>query len=72
MVRYKINNTPFNKSIQLLEKGNINPIYFLMGEDQYLQQLFSERLANILFNNEPIQKTMLIPDEMKSNDIIDH
>ena len=72
MVRYKINNTPFKESIQLLEKDNIKPIYFLMGEDQYLQQLFSKRLANILFNNEPIQKMMLIPDEMKSNDIIDH
>ena len=56
MVRYKINNIPFNKSIQLLEKGNIKPIYFLMGEDQYLQQLFSERLTNILFKNETIQK----------------
>ena len=72
MVRYKINNTPFKESIQLLEKDNIKPIYFLMGEDQYLQQLFSKRLANILFNNEPIQKMMLIPDEIKSNDIIDH
>ena len=72
MARYKINNTPFKESIQLLEKDNIKPIYFLMGEDKYLQQLFSERLANILFNNEPILKTMLIPDEMKSNDIIDH
>ena len=72
MARYKINNTPFKESIQLLEKDNIKPIYFLMGEDQYLQQLFSKRLANILFNNEPIQKMMLIPDEIKSNDIIDH
>ena len=42
-----------------------------MGEDQYLQQLFSDRLTNILFKNETIQKMMLIPDEMKSSNIID-
>ncbi|MBN4080960.1 DNA polymerase III subunit delta [Caldithrix abyssi] len=72
MARFKIDTILINDAIQLLEGGCINPVYFLMGEDQYLQQLFSEKLTHILFKNEPIQKTVLIPDEMKSKDIINH
>ena len=72
MARFKINAIPINDAIQSLEKGEINPVYYLMGEDQFLQQLFSEKLSKKLFNGESIHKTVLIPDEMSSKDILDY
>ncbi|MBC8346010.1 MAG: DNA polymerase III subunit delta [Candidatus Marinimicrobia bacterium] len=72
MARFKIDTIPINNAIQSLEKGKFDSVYYLMGEDQYLQQLFSEKLIKRLFNGESIHKTMLIPDEMSSKDILDH
>jgi len=72
MARFKINTIPINDAIQSLEKGKINPVYYLMGEDQFLQQLFAEKLSKKLFNGESIHKTVLIPDEMSSKDILDY
>jgi len=72
MARFKLDTIPINNAIQSLEGGRLNPVYFLMGEDQYLQQFFTEKLSHILFKNEPIQKMVLIPDEIGSKDIIEH
>ena len=72
MALFKINTIPINDAIQSLEKGKINPVYYLMGEDQFLQQLFAEKLSKKLFNGESIHKTVLIPDEMSSKDILDY
>ncbi|MEA1882788.1 MAG: DNA polymerase III subunit delta [Candidatus Marinimicrobia bacterium] len=72
MVRIKINTTPITNALQSLEGYDLRSVYFLMGEDQYLQQLFVERLIKVLFKDDPIQKMVLIPDEMSSKDIMDH
>ncbi len=72
MARFKINTTPINDALKLLDQGRLNPVYFLMGEDQFLQQNFVEKLSHCLFTDEPVHKMVLIPDEMSSKDIIDH
>ncbi|MBT3478617.1 MAG: DNA polymerase III subunit delta [Candidatus Marinimicrobia bacterium] len=72
MARIRINTIPIKDAIQSLGQGQINPVYHLMGEDQYLQQMFAEKVSKQLFQDEPVNKTVLIPDEMKSKDIIDY
>ena len=72
MSRKKINTTPIKDAIQAIGQGRINPIYYLMGEDQYLQQMFAEKVIQQLFQDDTVNKTVLIPDEMKSTEIIDH
>lgn len=72
MARFKIETTPIKNAIQALDKGAVQSLYYLMGEDQYLQQAFSKKLETVLFENDSIQKTVLIPDEMSSKEILDH
>ena len=46
----------FNNAIQLLKDGEINPLYFLMGDDQYLQKFFVDQLEIVLSAIGPIDK----------------
>jgi|TARA_B110000914_G_scaffold218798_1_gene226554 DNA polymerase III delta subunit len=61
----------FDVAYRELKSGNHDPIYFLMGEDQFLHSYFINELANTLFKEDPISKTFLIPDDMGSKEIMD-
>ena len=58
-------------AIKTIERGDIAPIYYLKGDDQYLQALFIEKAGLGVFDIEPINKTLLLPGEMSAKEIID-
>ena len=60
----------FNNAIQLLKDGEINPLYFLMGDDQYLQKFFVDQLEIVLSANGPIDKIILTVDDLGSKEVI--
>jgi len=59
------------EAINDLQKGTVNPIYFLKGNDLFLQSFFIEMVAKIFFKSEKIDKTLMLPDDMKNKEIID-
>ena len=60
----------FNSSIQLIKNESIDSIYFLMGDDQYLQNFFIDQLEAVLSKTGPIDKIILSVDEFGSKEII--
>ena len=71
MSRFQLKTTQFDLAYNKLKLGNHDPIYFLMGEDQFLHSHFINELVNRLFIDETISKTFLIPDDMGSKEIMD-
>ena len=71
MSRFQLKTSQFDLAYNKLKLGNHNPIYFLMGEDQFLHSHFINELVNRLFIDETISKTFLIPDDMGSKEIMD-
>ena len=59
------------KAIRSFDGGQITPIYYLKGNDQYLQSLFIEKVSSTLFVNGPVDKTFLLPIEMSGKEIVD-
>ena len=57
--------------LQELKNGKIDPVYFLLGGDYYLQNLIINEICNVIFKDIKHDKTFLFPDEMKSEEIID-
>ena len=56
--------------LRAVKNGNIDPVYFLLGSDYYLQNLIINEISKIIFKGIKENKTFLLPDEMKSEDII--
>lgn len=63
--------TEFKSGIQLLKLSGPKPLYFLMGNDQFLQSFFVEKAASVIFVDCPVEKRVLIPDEMSGREILD-
>ena len=49
----------------------IHPLYYLKGNDYFLQDFFIERLSIKFFKNQNIDCTFLLPDEMSGKEIVD-
>ena len=71
MSRFQLKTRQFDLAFNELKLGHYDPLYFLMGEDQFLHSYFIDGLVNKFFSDEPISKTFLIPDDMGSKEIID-
>tara|TARA_B100001765_G_scaffold190800_1_gene137748 strand:- start:335 stop:1342 length:1008 start_codon:yes stop_codon:yes gene_type:complete len=71
MASIRLNIIPYNRAFKALQFDAISPFYFLMGEDQFLQQWFIQKITDCLFGNDKVEKMILIPDEMRSNEIMD-
>ena len=54
-----------------IKKGNIDQVYFLNGEDQFLQNFFINKLYENLFFNSPGSKIYLTTNEFSDKEIID-
>ncbi len=67
----KINAVDFDAAIRGLETGKTQSVYFLLGNDQYLQQHFIQTAESVFFGNEPPVKQYLLPDDMKGQEILD-
>ncbi len=72
MARFTLELTPFDHAIGGLNPDHLAPVYFLMGEDQFLQQWFAQKVTDVMFGDEPAEKMVLLPDELGSKEIIDH
>ena len=59
------------EALREVKNGNIDPVYFLLGADYYLQNLIISKISKVIFNEIKEDKTFLLPDDMKSEDIID-
>ena len=57
--------------LRAVQAGNIEPVYFLLGEEYYLQYLIIEKISKALFDEEKQDKTLLLPDELSNKEIID-
>lgn len=72
MARFQLNLTPFDKENESLKLGKIRPIYFLMGEDQLLQQIFIQNVSSLMFRDRPAIKKYLNTEELSSKEIIEN
>ena len=57
--------------LRSVKNGNIDSIYFFLGDDYYLQNLLIREISKMIFNKTDENKTFLSPDDMKSEEIID-
>jgi DNA polymerase-3 subunit delta len=57
--------------LRAVQAGNIEPVYFLLGEEYYLQHLIIEQISKALFDQTKQDKTLLLPDELSNREIID-
>ena len=64
MIEYKY-------AIRSLKNKSIQQIYYLKGGDQFLQRFFIDNLSKVIFNNDTIDKTLLIPNELSGKEIMD-
>ena len=60
-----------NDALNDLKAAKISPVYFLKGNDQFLQSFFIEKLSNTFFGDVKEDKTLMLPDDMKGKEIID-
>ena len=61
----------FKNAIRLIQKNDILPVYYLKGEDQFLQTFFIEKLCNVIFSDNDIDKSLLTPNEMSGKEIME-
>jgi DNA polymerase-3 subunit delta len=53
-----------------LKAGIVQPVYLLKGGDPFLQSFFIEHVAKTFFGTEPVDKTLMLPDDMTGKEII--
>ena len=58
-------------AIDELKNDVLHPVYFLKGNDHYLQQLFIEKLSEKYFESSPLEKILMLPDDMSGKEIVD-
>ena len=66
MIKMKIKT-----AINELKNDVLHPVYFLKGNDHYLQQLFIQKLSEKYFESSPIEKILMLPDDMSGKEIVD-
>ena len=59
------------EAINDIKKGVIHPVYFLKGGDHFLQNFFINELEKELFVDQPTNRMLMLPDEIKGKEIID-
>ena len=59
-------------AIRAVQNNNIKPVYFLKGDDHFLQNFFIEKICNSIFLEEKINKSFLTPNEMTGKEIIEN
>ncbi len=59
-------------AIRSVQNNNINSIYYLKGDDHFLQNFFIEKICNSIFSGTEINKSFLTPNEMSGKEIIDN
>ena len=58
-------------AIKLIQHNRIDNVYYLKGDDQFLQNFFIQKLCDSIFIDSNISKVLLTPNEMAGKEIID-
>ena len=58
------------EALNELKAGIVQPVYLLKGDDQFLRSFFIKHVSKTFFVTEPIDKTLMLPDDMKGKEII--
>lgn len=64
-------NKDFGNTIRSLVKGQVEPLYFLRGEDRFLQSFFIKKVEEAMFGSGAKNTSILVPDELSSKEIIE-
>jgi len=64
-------NSSITQLMNSIKSGIIEPIYLFQGTDKYLQKYLSEKIAEKFFESLKHDKLLLIPDDMKGDEIIE-
>ena len=70
MSSFSSNSSQLSAVLNNFSEGKVEPIYFLMGDDQYLQQFFIKKLQESIDQGNKIDKMMLSVEEIGSKDVI--
>lgn len=56
---------------QNLDRDNTHPVYFLLGDDYFLQEYFIKKLEKTIFEDDSSHRELLIPDDLSQQEIVD-
>jgi len=59
-----------NEVLSNINKDNIDPVYLLKGNDYFLHSFFIQKISEILFYKKSVNRTLMVPDEMKGKEIL--
>jgi len=71
MIIWLDNQQNHKDAINDLKIGNIHPVYFLKGNDQFLQTFFIQKVSETFFGDSDKDQTLMLPDDMKGKEIMD-
>ena len=60
-----------SEALSSMKVGAVNAVYFLKGNDHFLQSFFIENISRVFFKGDIVDKTLMVPDDMKGKEIID-
>ena len=58
-------------AIKLIQKNKIDNVFYLKGDDQFLQNFFIQKLSDFIFLDNNVSKVLLTPNEMSGKEIIE-
>jgi len=64
-------NSSITQLMNSIKSGAIEQVYLFQGTDKYLQKFLSQRIADKFFESSKHNKNLLIPDDMKGDEIIE-
>ena len=59
------------EAINDIKTGVVHPVYFLKGNDHFLQNFLIDELAKEIFVNQNENRILMLPDEMSGKEIVD-
>ncbi len=59
------------EALKAISLGSPHPVFFLKGDDQFLQQFFIKKVSKIFFKDSVYTKTLMLPDDMIGKEIIE-
>ena len=60
------------EALKAISLGFPHPVFFLKGDDQFLQQFFIKKVLKIFFKDSVYTKTLMLPDDMSGKEIIEN
>ena len=58
-------------ALRRIQNGEIDPVYLLNGDDYYLQQFFIKQVEKSFFQEESVDRQLLMPAELSNREILE-